>query len=254
MATTYLQAITPSDLDSVHFDPKDKQKAVYKWYDLRYSDEALDIYSKEWQNRILIWHEAHQRAIKDINQSLTSEELLETLHFGNFFLAHPIAAFSLWRVLQACYELDRAVCGNTEEVASWQSLPPFKYLRDSSIQLRWRTELENLKQQIKSNRSTSAKETWELKLYGIWLAVEDVEREIVALKENFTDNLVDMKFASWMKERIDEDVFGLRFTMITGNLKLKDNELASVQQTESHDEENMVESEYCLEICEAGTY
>ena len=131
MATAYLEAVTGADLENGNFDPKVKQKQVYKYYDSRYSDEALDIFSEEWENRIIFWH---QRAVNRAAETMSSDELLETLDFGSFFLAHPIAAFSLWQVLQACYELDRAVCGDIKVVNSWEQLKPFEYLRDAGIQ------------------------------------------------------------------------------------------------------------------------
>ena len=169
-------AVTSSDPDA--FDPKVTQKAIYRYYDLQYSDEAQDIYSEEWQERILFWH---QKAIDSTATTLSSEENLENLDFGGFFLAHPIAAFSLWQLLQACYELDVAVCGNSkadlDEIESWQKMNPFKYLRDGAVQDKWRASLELFKAQIKrkSEDLDLQEESWELRMYDILVGVEAFE-------------------------------------------------------------------------------
>lgn len=228
----YREAVTAPHYEG-DFDPKFKQREVYRWYDSRYSDEALDIYSPEWRDRITDWHE---HAVRHTATALSSEELLERLEFGNFFLAHPIAAFSLWQLLQACYELDRAVCGATTEVKSWQKLPPFQYFRDSSVQARWQESLKQLKERIKSRDLDSGTESWEYTMYEIRLGVEKFESAFEALKDNFSSNLRDMKFAIWMIDRIDNDI-GERFAMITNLLSFKDQELANSRPTDSDDTE-----------------
>lgn len=228
-------AVTSSDPDI--FDPKVKQKAIYSWYDSRYSDEALDIYSEAWQERIIFWH---QRAIDNTATTLSSEETLEKLDFGSFFLAHPIAAFSLWQVLQACYELDVAVCGNSkadlDEIESWQKLNPFKYLRDSTVQEKWRASLELFKEQIKrkSEDSEIQEESWELRMYDILVGVEKFETAFESLQENFSANLAGKSFAQWMIARIEEDI-GKRFSMIDRLLEFKESELAHIRPVEESD-------------------
>jgi hypothetical protein len=228
-------AVTSSDPDI--FDPKVKQKAIYTWYDSRYSDEALDIYSEEWQKRIIFWH---QRAIDNTATTLSSEETLERLDFGSFFLAHPIAAFSLWQVLQACYELDMAVCGNSkadlDEIESWQKLNPFKYLRDSTVQDKWRSSLELFKKQIKrkSEDSELEEESWELRMYDILVGVEKFEMAFESLQENFSANLAGKSFAQWMIARIEDDI-GKRFSMIDRLLEFKESELAHIRPAKESD-------------------
>ncbi|KAH8805013.1 hypothetical protein F5884DRAFT_439164 [Xylogone sp. PMI_703] len=227
----YLEAVTIPGPEG-DFDPKFKQKKVYRWYDARYSDEALDIYSTEWRDRIVSWHE-HAAPLPAAELSV--EQLLEQLEFGSFFLAHPIAAFSLWQVLQTCYELDRAVCGVTDEVVSWQKIPPFQYFRDSRIQARWRESLKQLKERIRKRDPSPSGESAEYKMYEIRLGVEKFESAFEALKENFSINLRDMKFALWMIDRIDNDI-GKRFAMITDILDFKDED--HIRPIDSSDGDN----------------
>ena len=230
-------AATTSDPDA--FDPKVKQKAIYTWYDSRYSDEALDIYSAEWQERIMFWH---QRAIDNTAITLGEENNLEKLDFGSFFLAHPIAAFSLWQVLQACYELDVAVCGNSkadlDEIESWEKMNPFKYLRDSTVQYKWMASLGLFKAQIKrkSEDMDVQEESWELRMYDILVGVEKFETAFESLQDNFSANLAGEKFAPWMIARIEEDI-GKRFSMIDRLLEFKESELANIRPAESDDQD-----------------
>lgn len=229
-------AVTNSDPDI--FDPKEKQKAIYLYYDSQYSDEALDIYSEEWQKRILYWH---QKAIDSAATTLSSEENLEKLDFGGFFLAHPIAAFSLWQLLQTCYELDVAVCGNSkadlDEIESWQKMNPFKYLRDRSAQDKWRASLELFKAQIKAKSEDMdvQEESWELRMHDILVGVEKFETAFESLQENFKANLEGESFAQWMIARIDEDI-GKRFSMIHRLLDFKESEPEGLRPAGGNDD------------------
>merc|ERR1712093_496681 len=103
METGYLEAITPVNHNCSDFHPKDNQKAVYRWYDRKYSEAAWDIYSNDWELRIFEWHQAwhaaHQTALQETNPKFNTNPQLENLPLGKFFLAHPIAGFSLWIVL-----------------------------------------------------------------------------------------------------------------------------------------------------------
>ncbi|KAN0112939.1 hypothetical protein V8E51_005890 [Hyaloscypha variabilis] len=233
-----MDSIAVASSDAAIFDPKEKQKAIYLYYDSQYSDEALDIYSEEWQERILYWH---QKAIDSATTTLSSEKNLENLDFGGFFLAHPIAAFSLWQLLQSCYELDVAVCGNSKadlnEIESWQKMNPFKYLRDRSVQDKWRASLELFKAQIKAKSEDMdvQEESWELRMHDILIGVEKFETAFESLQENFKANLAGKRFADWMIARIDEDI-GKRFSMIHRLLEFKESELGDANFAEDTDE------------------
>ncbi len=237
LSKSSMESIAVTSSNTSIFDPKEKQKAIYLYYDSQYSDEALDIYSEEWQERILYWH---QKAIDNAATNLSSEENLENLDFGSFFLAHPIAAFSLWQLLQACYELDIAVCGNSkadlDEIESWQKLNPFKYLRDHAVQEKWRASLELFKAQIKAKSEDAdvQEESWELRMHDILVGVEKFETAFESLQENFKANLAGEKSADWMIARIDEDI-GKRFSMIHRLLDFKESEFAGTLPAEETD-------------------
>jgi len=172
---------------------------------------------------------------------------LENLDFGSFFLAHPIAAFSLWQLLQVCYELDVAVCGNSkadlDEIESWQKLNPFRYLRDSSVRDKWTASLELFKAQIKrtSEDADIQEESWELRMYDILVGIEKFETAFESLQENFGANLVRERFAPWMIARIEEDI-GKRFSMIDRLLEFKESELAHIRPKEESDDQEPLHS------------
>jgi hypothetical protein len=246
-----MESIAVTSSNPSIFDPKEKQKAIYLYYDSQYSDEALDIYSEEWQERILYWH---QKAIDNAATNLSSEQNLENLDFGSFFLAHPIAAFSLWQLLQACYELDVAVCGNSkadlDEIESWQKLNPFKYLRDHAVQEKWRASLELFKAQIKAKSEDTEvqEESWELRMHDILVGVEKFETAFESLQENFKANLAGEKSADWMIARIDEDI-GKRFSMIHRLLDFKESELAGTLPAEETDGLDLRELVHSAPVC-----
>ena len=71
-------------------------------------------------------------------------------------------------------------------------------------------------------------------MYEILQGVERFEDAFQSLKENFSVNLVDMKCAKWMIDRIEEDI-GKRFSMIDRLLEFKESELANIRPTDSNE-------------------
>jgi len=165
-----------------------QQRAVYNYHESLNSDEIIDIYSPEWQQRIASWHDWFKASVQDLTGSSSS---FEDIDFRVFFLAHPIAAFALWRLLQACYEIDRAVCGTSvealDEIAEWQQLKPFRYLKSEEVRGRWMVELRLLKEQIEEGYLVE--EALKVRIYDILRGVERLEDAMAALEENFSVNL-----------------------------------------------------------------
>lgn len=204
------------------FDPMETQRHIYRWYDHRYSDDAFNIYSADWGRQITLWHE--QSPLTDIDKAGYDLEM------GSFFRSDPIAAFSLWNLLQVCYELDEAVCSplaNAEKLAAWKNLPPFKYLSAIEVRQQWRRSLENLKLRIKHPdvEAEGYKVSWESRMYAILLAVERFEDAFAALKENFDVNMIQKeKSSQWMINTIGDEM-GERFSLITNLLEINEEEI-----------------------------
>jgi hypothetical protein len=102
----------------------------------------------------------------------------EQLEIGRFFLAYPIAAFSLRKTSEAALD----------ELAS----EPFKYLGDR--------EHKRLKERILDSK----REQLGLVMYDILLGIEKVKGSFVDLKEKFKASLIGEVFAEWVITRIED--------------------------------------------------
>jgi hypothetical protein len=229
--TEYIE-ISPA-LDWPIYNPTAQQRAVYGFYERRNSDDASDIYSPEWFQRTKSFMERF--AAPDVRTTVTtlkSWAVVEDLDFGAFFLAHPIAAFALWRLLQASYELDRAVCGGSggddgasaetqRELAAWQEMKPFPYLKSDAIRAKWSSALQRLKKEIECGALEG--DALVRALYSILCGVERLENAFVALQDSFSVNLKNLIYMDKMLDEI-RDAVDSRCRMIVDVLKLDENE------------------------------
>jgi len=227
----------PTAIDGQDCDPTPQQRAVYSYHEALHSDAADDIYSFEWFQRTKSFFKQFARSDAQATM-LTTWEMVEDLDFGAFFLAHPVAAYSLWHLLQSCYELDRVVCGSSREelriVESWESLKPFVYLKSKKIRTKWSNSLQLLKKKIECGALEG--DPLVRRLYDILCGVERLENSLADLKENFSVNLKDMKFVDKMLEKVDR-VVDDRCRMIADHLKLEDSQQASRHESESESDE-----------------
>jgi hypothetical protein len=232
---SYIQLQAP--MDGQDCNPTPQQRAVYSYYEEIHSDAADDIYSFEWFQRTKSFFQQLARQDKPVT-ALTTWEMVEDLDFGAFFLAHPVAAYSLWHLLQACYELDRVVCGTSPEeirkLESWQLLKPFVYLKSRKIRSNWTRSLKLLKKEIECGDLEGDRLV--RTLYDILRGVERLVTSSTALKDNFSVNLRDMKFVDEMLEKVAR-VVDNRCSMIADLLKLEDSQEPSRHESESSNEE-----------------
>ncbi|KAI2624155.1 hypothetical protein GGR54DRAFT_563921 [Hypoxylon sp. NC1633] len=189
------------------------EKDIFDWYEEnKYTEDAGVIYSPEWQGRLIEWG-------KEFDSSIDSDtpnniELLrkdpEKLELGLFFQVHPIAAFSLWNVLQACYELDRVICGTTKEdrvkIMEWQKWRPFQYLLSQEVISLWGEKLRVLSSGAKECTDKFEKEKIAERLQDIAQAVQALEQAL----STFT-SVVDGKRGrkpcpTWVLNRVQESV------------------------------------------------
>lgn len=227
---SYIQL--PTTVDGRDCNPTPQQRAVYSYHEALDSDAADDIYSFEWFQRTKSFFEQYAKQDAHVT-TLTTWEMVEDLDFGAFFLAHPVEAYSLWHLLQACYELDRVVCGSSQEelrlVASWESLKPFVYMRSKKVRTKWNKSLRLLKKEIECGALEG--DTLVRRLYDILCGVERLQNSAAALTDNFSANLKGMKFVDKMLDKVD-DVVESRCSMITTLLKLEDSQETSRHETE----------------------
>lgn len=185
-----------------------QQKVVYKWYESQHSDdEVVTIYSSEWQKRITSWYEhfvktyGTKNVAKDIVMTWKSEEDID---LTVFFFAHPIAAFSLWHVLEAFYGLDEAVCGTSSNgprtLAKWRKMKPFVYLLSKGVEERWKRELKRLNKEIECEDLKG--EELKARMYAILRGVERLEMTLAMLRADFRLDQDEVERAEWMMDTI----------------------------------------------------
>jgi len=212
-----------------------KQREVYDWYERCHSDdEVVDIYSPEWQQRITSWYNwlTTTTGTRDVHVNVIEGcDNLDDLDLGPFFFARPVAAFSLWHVLQACYEMDEAVCERTEKVLNWRELKPFAYLKSKEVKKMWKQKLKHLGKRIKNGKLNG--EALKSKLCAIHHGVEKLEDSVNSLDGNFGDDFKNTKLGSSMLKRIHE-VVDYRCLMIASSLNIdgKDSEYEATMSDE----------------------
>jgi hypothetical protein len=132
------------------------------------------------------------------------------LELGLFFLAHPVAAFSLWHVLQACYELDKRICGTPtpekNEVAEWQNWRPLQYLLSPHIMSTWEDNLVLFSSEVQGSNDRFKRETVAGRLYAIAEGDHVLEEALSILESVFKRQRTDMACSYWMLDLIHEGV------------------------------------------------
>ncbi|KAE9376546.1 hypothetical protein N431DRAFT_367643 [Stipitochalara longipes BDJ] len=197
-------------IDGPDCNPTRQQRDVWRFYEARNSDDADDIYSPEWYQRTLSFFDIFAKKNKK-PEILKSWEMIENMEFGPFFLSHPIPAYALWHMLQAFYELDRAVCGTSDEeiknIEKWKDMPPFAYLnakKGKKIRIKWSKSLEKMKKEIECGELEG--DALISRLASILVGVQKMESVFIALRENFTENLKGIVFVDEMIEKVGKVV------------------------------------------------
>jgi hypothetical protein len=228
-----------------------------RFYESRNSDEADDIYSSEWYQRTVSFFEKFATE-NNVPEVLDSWEMVENLEFGPFFLSHPIAAYALWHMLQAFYELDHAVvCGTSNEgvkiVEGWKELPPFAYLNaknSKKIRVKWSKSLERMKREIKCGALEG--EALISRLANIFVLFQKLESACTAFEKNFSENLKGMMFVDEMIQNIGK-VVQQRRQIIMALLSPGDEVQAPTSDTESSSDSKMgMSSQDSAKVCSDG--
>lgn len=197
---------------TVRHSLESKQRNIFDWYeDYQYKDtrdmcspDAGDIFSSEWQNRLVGWGADFDKKFGQDIQALYDrvdlyEKAPEDLELGLFFLAHPVSAFALWHVLQACYELDKLICGNSKSnINEWQSWRPFQYLLSTEIVSAWQTNLNLLSSEVKRSANKFEKEAVARRLHTIFQGIQYLEHALSTLVEAFKGTQTGMPCPDWM--------------------------------------------------------
>lgn len=189
---------------------KTQSDSASDWTDTAFEINTPDLLKLEWSKRVEEW----QRLYPDGGPPVEDCTSLKDLKFGVFFLQHPIAAISLWNVMQHFYALDRFVCCTSKEsrerIAEWESMPPFEYLEASSVERRWRKSLQNLSREIENEEKRDALSSRMEGMLSSTAKLEDACRE---LQRSLRENLKGLKLVDLILEQINVAV-GRRYSMI----------------------------------------
>ena len=200
-------------------DSKRPQKSASDWTETDFEINTPDLLKMEWSRRIKEW----QRLFPDRGPPVEDCASLKDFNFHAFFLQHPIAAMSLWNVMQTFYTLDNFVCGTSKEsrdkIAEWESMPLFEYLEASRVEKRWRSSLQNLRKDIKNEDSRDALLT---RIDGMLLGTVKLEDAWKELQRSLKENLKGVKLVDLILEQISVAA-GRRFSMIDTYLEMDDN-------------------------------
>lgn len=194
--------------NSLAFDQRD----VFDWYEKnQYKDDAGDIFSAEWECRLTDWSNEFNQDINNVHDRVSRlEQHPENLELGLFFLAHPVAAFSFWHLLQACYELDRRICGTStrerNELNKWQKMRPFEYLQSPHIMATWGENLVSFSSEVKRSTNNFERETVASRLYAMDEGVQILEEALSILENVFEGKRAKMRCSYWMLNLIREGV------------------------------------------------
>ncbi|KAI1214585.1 uncharacterized protein F4807DRAFT_403846 [Annulohypoxylon truncatum] len=191
------------------------QRDIFDWYELNeYKNDAGAIFSPEWQGRLIEWgKEFDSNSMSGICDDIKSyEKNPEELELGRLFQAHPVAAFSLWHVLQSCYELDRIICGTTmqnrSDIAEWQKRRPFQYFLSQDIARCWQKNLTDLLSESEAESCTDEfqREKLAKRLQRIAQAIHALKEAIETLTSVFEGRRKELANAFWMLKVVKENV------------------------------------------------
>lgn len=188
------------------------QRDVFDWYEKNnYRDDGGAIFSPEWQCRLKKWGEEFDSRVSNIHDTIELHQHSPTeLELGCLFQAHPILAFSLWHVLQACYELDRLICGTTiperKEIIKWQDWRPFQYLLSPEIKTSWRDKLRVLSSEAAEPTDNFKREDVVRRLHHIAHAVHTLEEAFATLTSIFKARELEKSCAAWVLDAVQGSI------------------------------------------------
>lgn len=78
--------------------------------------------------------------------------------FRIFFLAYPVPGAAILRLVDAYYEVDKAICWTSKAalnvVEKWRAMDPFKYLLSEDLMSWWETDLCQLHDDVEQDKSS----------------------------------------------------------------------------------------------------
>ncbi|KAI0889445.1 uncharacterized protein GGS22DRAFT_196962 [Annulohypoxylon maeteangense] len=202
-----------SRASKMQFNLATAQRDIFDWYEKNeYKIDAGAIFSPEWQGRLIEWSkEFDSGSMSDIREDIKlHEKNPEELALERLFQAYPIVAFSLWYVLQSCYELDGIICGTTLQnrtnIAEWRTWRPFRYLLSQDIARCWQKNLHDLFSEATSCTDKFEKEKIDNRLQRISQAIRPLKEAVATLTSVFEGRKKELVYIFWMLKVVQENV------------------------------------------------
>lgn len=155
----------------------------------RWADETdlESVMSKKWEHEIQSWFQWFETTYPEANDNKPLKLLRESkgrIDFRIFFIAFPIEAFLLMRVLAACYSVDKALCGfsssSSTRLQKLQSMNKLEYLSSEELIDWWEVSLCELDELIKSQDSVSMSDTFQVAdIMAANRTLQDMEDKLV---------------------------------------------------------------------------
>ncbi|KFZ19759.1 hypothetical protein V502_03480 [Pseudogymnoascus sp. VKM F-4520 (FW-2644)] len=143
--TAYDEEFTEGMEGGDAFKRHDLVSKWYKWCDRQYPDAS----SQDWAGKV--------------------DEAGEHVDIRVLIRGQPIAGYSILRFLEACYAVDKALCGTDAEafaeVRSWhmpEEMSAYNYLLSGDMIQWWVKELAELENEIESSSSNLISLTWKI--------------------------------------------------------------------------------------------
>lgn len=131
--------------------------------------DTESVMSGKWEREIQSWFQWFKTTYPDADGNKPRQLLQESkerIDFRLFFIAFPIEAFLLMRVLDTCYTVDKALYGfsspSSTRLQKLQSMDKLEYLSSEELIAWWEASLCELDELIKSHDSVSVSDTFQV--------------------------------------------------------------------------------------------
>jgi hypothetical protein len=127
------------------------------------------IISKKWEQEIQSWFQWFETTYPDADNNKEDQLLQESkgwLDFRLLFIRFPTETYLLMRKLDACYAVDKALCGFSSPSSTWlqklQNMDKLEYLSSEELIVWWEVSLCELDELIKSREAVSVSDTFQV--------------------------------------------------------------------------------------------
>jgi hypothetical protein len=177
--------------------PKDIISDICELYENRDDPESWEwANSKTLENQVTSWC----KRFTDKYPSGTSLTGLANskqwnVEFWIFFLAYPTSGADLLRFVDACYAVDKAICGTSttrqKEIEKWRDIDPFNYILMEDLTARWEADLCQLLDDIEHDNGNRL---------ANFLRVRAISRATAELEGVLSNDFADYVFTYMSEE------------------------------------------------------